>query len=65
MAGAVSLHDADDSLGQLHPGEVIALNVADRAQLEVVLGKLAGALHVDHLRGVPVGELMHDANQTT
>jgi UDP-glucose 4-epimerase len=65
VAAAVSLHDADDSLGQLHPGEVIALNVADRAQLEGVLGKLASALHVAHLRAVPVGELMHDANQAT
>jgi processive 1,2-diacylglycerol beta-glucosyltransferase len=65
VAGAVSLHDADDSLGQLHAGEVIALNVADRAQLEVVLGKLATALRADHLRAVPVGELMRDANQAT
>jgi hypothetical protein len=65
VAGAVSLQDADDSLGQLHAGEVVALNVADRAQLEVVLDKLAAALHADHLRAVTVGELMHDANQTT
>jgi UDP-glucose 4-epimerase len=64
VAGAVSLHDADDSLGQLHSGEVVALNVADRAQLEVVLGKLATALRADHLRAVPVGRLMRDANQT-
>jgi UDP-glucose 4-epimerase len=64
VAGAVSLHDADDSLGQLRPGEVIALNVADRGDLEVVLGKLAAALRANHLRGVPVGELMRDANQT-
>jgi len=64
VAGAVSLHDADDSLGQLHSGEVIALNVADRAQLEVVLGKLASALRADHLRAVSVGELMRDAHQT-
>jgi UDP-glucose 4-epimerase len=63
VAGAVSLHDADDSLGELHSGEVIAVNVADRAQLEVVLGKLASALRADHLRAVPVGELMRDANQ--
>ena len=65
VAGAVSLHDADDSLGQLHAGEVVALNVADRAELTVVLGKLAAALHADHLRAVTVGELVHDANQTT
>jgi processive 1,2-diacylglycerol beta-glucosyltransferase len=64
VAGAVSLHDADDSLGQLHPGEVIALNVADPAQLKAVVGKLALALRADHLRAVPVGELMHDANRT-
>ncbi|MFZ0386717.1 MAG: NAD-dependent epimerase/dehydratase family protein [Solirubrobacteraceae bacterium] len=65
VAGAVSLHDADDSLGQLHSGEVIALNVADPAQLEIVLSKLASALHADHLQAVPVGELMRDANQAT
>ena len=65
VAGAVSLHDADDSLGQLHAGEVIALNVADPMQLEVVLGKLATALRADHLHAVPVGELMRDANQAT
>jgi hypothetical protein len=63
VAGAVSLHDPDDSLGQLHAGEVVALDVTDRAQLELVLGKLATALHADHLRAVPVGELMRDANQ--
>ena len=44
---------------------MIALNVADRVQLEVVLGKLATALRADHLRAVPVGELMRDANQAT
>jgi UDP-glucose 4-epimerase len=64
VAGAVSLHDADDALGPLHPGEVIALDVANRAQLAVVLGKLAAALRADHLRAVPVGQLMRDANQT-
>jgi UDP-glucose 4-epimerase len=63
VAGAVSLHDADDSLGPLHPGEVVTLDVANLAQLEIVLGKLADALHADHLRAVPVGELMRDANQ--
>jgi processive 1,2-diacylglycerol beta-glucosyltransferase len=63
VAGAVSLHDADDSLGELHAGEVIALNVASDKQLKLELGKLATTLHTDHLRGVPVGELVRDATQ--
>jgi UDP-glucose 4-epimerase len=61
VAGAVSLHDADDSLGRLHPGEVVELDVSDRAQLEVVLGKLRRGLREGDLHAVPVGELMRDA----
>jgi UDP-glucose 4-epimerase len=63
VAGAVSLHDADDVLGRLHPGEVVQLNVSDRAQLEVVLGKLLRRLDQSNLHAVPVGRLMRDAGQ--
>jgi hypothetical protein len=61
VAGAVSLHDADDTLGPLHPGEVVALDVSDRAQLEVVLGKLLRRLDDGNLHAVPVGRLMRDS----
>ena len=62
VAGAVSLHDADDTLGTLRPGEMISINVGDEAQLEVVLGKLIAGLRAGHLRAVPVGQLMRDAH---
>ncbi len=61
VAGAVQLHDADDALGDLRPGEVVQLNVANDGQLQHVLGKLVVALHEGHLAAVPVGQLMRDA----
>jgi len=65
VAGAISLQDADDSVGELHDGEVIQLNVTSGTQLKILLGKLAPALAADHLHAVPVGELMRDAHQKT
>ncbi|MGI8712586.1 MAG: MGDG synthase family glycosyltransferase, partial [Solirubrobacteraceae bacterium] len=64
VAGAIRLDDADDSLGSLRPGEVVEVNVASAAQLQVVLAKLASGLARSHLDGVPIGRLMHDADPT-
>jgi len=62
VEGAVSLHDADDSLGNLRPGEVVEVNVANDVQLQHVLGKLVTGLRDRHLDAVPIGRLMHDAD---
>ena len=62
VAGAVQLHDGDDTLGDLRPGEVVQLNVASDQQLQRVLGKLVLGLHEGHLAAVPVGQLMRDAS---
>jgi hypothetical protein len=61
VAGAVQLHDADDTLGDLRPGEVVELRVSSEQQLQQVLGKLVLGLHEGHLAAVPVGQLMRDA----
>ncbi|MFZ0042803.1 MAG: glycosyltransferase, partial [Solirubrobacteraceae bacterium] len=63
VAGAVRLHDSDDSLGALRPGEVVEVNVTSSAELEQVLGKLVVGLHDEHLAAVPVGRLMQDADR--
>jgi hypothetical protein len=61
VAGAVLLHDADDSLGDLRAGEVVELKVGSDGQLQQVLGKLVNGLREGHLAAVPVGQLMRDA----
>jgi hypothetical protein len=61
VAGAVRLHDSDDSLGQLRPGEVIEVSVSSPDQMVHVLGKLVYGLEIRHLSAVPVGRLMRDA----
>jgi hypothetical protein len=61
VAGAVQLHDADDALGDLRPGEVVQVNVSNDVQLQKVLGKLVVGLREGHLAAVPVGQLMRDA----
>jgi UDP-glucose 4-epimerase len=61
VAGAVQLHDADDVLGDLRPGEVVQLNVANDRELRHVLGKLVFGLREGRLAAVPVGQLMRDA----
>jgi UDP-glucose 4-epimerase len=61
VAGAVQLHDADDTLGDLRPGEVIQLSVSSDQQFQQVLGKLVFGLREGHLAAVPVGQLMRDA----
>jgi UDP-glucose 4-epimerase len=61
VAGAVQLHDGDDTLGDLRAGEVVQLNVANEQQLQHVLGKLVYGLHEGRLSAVPVGQLIRDA----
>jgi hypothetical protein len=63
VAGAVRLEDSDDSLGTLHPGEVVEFTVGSAGQLAPLIGKLIDGLHEDHLAAVPVGRLIHDAGE--
>jgi UDP-glucose 4-epimerase len=65
VAGAVRLHDADDPLGRLHPGEVVELTVANPRQVGQVLIKLIATMQAQHLDAVPVGRLMRDANTSS
>ncbi len=63
VAGAVRLQDSDDSLGALHPGEVVEFSVASASQLAPLLDKLVNGLDEDHLAAVPVGRLIRDAGK--
>jgi UDP-glucose 4-epimerase len=63
VAGAVKLDDPDDPIGKLRPGEVVELTVRDAGTLTPMLEKLGAQLSAEHLRGVPVGRLMRDAEQ--
>ena len=62
VAGAVRLQDSDDSVGHLRPGEVVEFKLASASQLQPLAAKLVRSLRADHLRAVPVGRLMHDAD---
>jgi hypothetical protein len=64
VAGAVRLQDKDDSLGHLHAGEVIELECRSSDQVTVLVAKLHRSLASDHLRAVPVGQLLRDAGST-
>jgi UDP-glucose 4-epimerase len=61
VAGAIKLDDPDDSVGNLRPGEVVELTVPTAGALLPMLDKLDARLVAEHLRGVPIGRLMHDA----
>jgi UDP-glucose 4-epimerase len=63
VQGAVRLQDADDSIGQLRPGEVVEFSVPNASAIEPMLGKLLSGLREDHLAAVPIGRLMHDADR--
>jgi hypothetical protein len=63
VAGAVKLSDRDDSLGALHPGEVVELSASQPSSLSPLIVKLDRRLRSEHLKAVPVGRLMHDASQ--
>jgi UDP-glucose 4-epimerase len=61
VAGAVRLQDRDDTLGHLHAGEVIELSLSSSASIGILIGRLEQGLAREHLRAVPVGQLMRDA----
>jgi len=61
IAGAVRLDDQDDSLGYLHPGEVVEIESTSKANLARFLSELRADLVREHLAAVPVGRLMRDA----
>ena len=61
VAGAVRLHDIDDKVGNLHAGEVIELSVTSSRALSAFVAKLDRRLTTEHLRAVPVGQLLRDA----
>jgi hypothetical protein len=65
VAGAVRLQDRDDSVGDLHAGEVVELDCTTSAkQVGMLLGKLDRGLLTFHLRAVPVGQLIRDAGSS-
>jgi UDP-glucose 4-epimerase len=61
VAGAVRLHDRDDSIGALRPGEVVEVTPTNPADLLPLLAKLRAQLTEDHLNSVPVGQLVRDS----
>jgi processive 1,2-diacylglycerol beta-glucosyltransferase len=61
IAGAVRLDDHGDTIGYLHPGEVIELRVSKLGQALPLLENLQSKLAASHLAAVPVGQLMRDA----
>jgi UDP-glucose 4-epimerase len=60
VAGAVLLDDRD-ARAPLRPGQVVELRISNAGQASSLLAKLMRDLRLNHLRGVPVGRLMHDA----
>jgi hypothetical protein len=64
VAGAVKLLDKDDSLGRLHPGEVVEVVVTGRSQATQVVHNLIAGLQAQHLAAVPVGRLLRDAGSS-
>jgi hypothetical protein len=64
VAGAVRLQDKDDRVGRLHAGEVVELECTNSRQVTMLIGKLDRGLLSDHLRAVPVGQLMRDAGSS-
>ncbi len=64
VAGAVRLQDGDDRVGNLHAGEVIEVRLTSARQLSDVINRLERRLVTEHLRAVPVGQLMRDAGSS-
>jgi len=60
VAGAVLLQDRDDR-SHLRPGDVVELRISKPGEASVLIAKLVRSLRRDHLTGVPVRRLMHDA----
>jgi hypothetical protein len=61
IAGAVRLDDTDDTIPEIHAGQVVELTVSSRSDIDAVVRKLSIALQAEHLQAVPVGRLLHDA----
>jgi hypothetical protein len=61
VAGAVKLSDHDDTVGPLHPGEVVEVKPNGNTDVLLLVGRLEQALKAQHLQAVPVGRLMRDA----
>ncbi len=61
VAGAVRVDDSDDSLGQLHAGEVVELTVPSPHAASRCSQSCVPQLRAEHLAAVPVGRLMQDA----
>jgi UDP-N-acetylglucosamine:LPS N-acetylglucosamine transferase len=61
VAGAVRLQSGR-AIGHLHAGEVVELSVANQGDLNPLLTELRTELDAQHLRAVPVGKLMRDAD---
>jgi UDP-N-acetylglucosamine:LPS N-acetylglucosamine transferase len=59
IAGAVMLDDGDDR-SPLRAGDVVEVRVS-RADAATLIARLVQELRANHLIGVPVGRLMHDA----
>jgi hypothetical protein len=64
VAGAVRLNDRGDPVGNLHAGEVIELTLTSAQQVPALVGKLDRRLLREHLRAVPVAQLMRDAGSS-
>jgi hypothetical protein len=64
VAGAVRLDDNDDTVGNLHAGEVIELDLTGSRQVESLVAKLDSRLVTEHLQAVPVGQLIRDAGSS-
>jgi hypothetical protein len=64
VAGAIRIRDRDDPVGNLHAGEVIELTLTSSHQVPALLSKLDQRLLTEHLRAVPVAQLMRDAGSS-
>jgi hypothetical protein len=64
IAGQVRIDDKGDTVGRLHPGEVIELTIPNGTKLPLLLERLHAKLAADHLEAVPVGQLMRDAGSS-
>ncbi len=60
VAGAVLLDDRGDR-SRLLPGQVLEIRISGSRDASVLLAQLVRELSRNHLTGVPVGQLMHDA----
>jgi UDP-glucose 4-epimerase len=61
VGGAVRLLDAQDRVGPLRTGEVIEISGRSTAGVLAILSRVYPLLRENHLRGVSLGQLLHDA----